>query len=122
MTKSTRNTTTDLQTKDVTSLATRTAQDELTIHIKSTMKHENVSASSNGRKAIDPSQLLSVLQETLNEKGENQIVTDHLIGSNEVEFQKGKLSYSTLHSFLLKAEQMGKKVTYEKVYTVKISD
>ncbi|NME72168.1 hypothetical protein [Flammeovirga aprica] len=120
MTQSTRNTTPELQNGTL-DLTTQPSQDELTIHIKSSIKHNSSTERSN-LQPLESSKLLSMFQETLHEKGEEHSLENHLIGSNEVEFQKGKLSYSTLHSFLLKAESMGKKLSYEKIYTVKITD
>ena len=34
----------------------------------------------------------------------------------------GELSNLTLHSFILKAEELGKKITYTKTFSIKISD
>lgn len=121
MIQMTSNTTEELQEHGTLDLTAQPSNDELTIHIKSSMTQDTPAVRSN-LQPLESSKLLAMFQDTLDEKGEDHELEKHLVGSNEVEFQKGKLSYATLHSFLLKAESLGKKLTYEKIYTVKISD
>lgn len=95
--------------------------DELTIRMESI--HEQHSAMNEDQKAekrsLSPS-LYSLLQKTLESKGEYPLEKSEWSVNNELVVEG--LSEMTLHTFLLKAESLGKKITYTKSMKIKISD
>lgn len=95
--------------------------DELTICIDS--EHEQNSPMSEERKAAMRAQspsLYKLFQKTLESKGEYPLANCEWNG--EKELQADNLSSMTLHSFILKAESLGKKITYSRSLKIKISD
>ena len=95
--------------------------EELTIKVAST--HEQVSAMSEEHKAKarqGAASLHKLFEETLKAKGEYNL--DEISWNGEDELEMQYLSQNALHSFILETEKLGKKVTYEKVLKVKISD
>lgn len=64
--------------------------------------------------------LQELFQQTLNEKGENVANQFKWVAENEI--QVDGLSSMTLHNFILKAEELGKKVTYRRSIVLTISD
>lgn len=64
--------------------------------------------------------LQQLFEETFNEKGEHSIGNLRWVGENEVEVNG--LSNMTLHNFILKAEALGKKVTYRRNIVLTITD
>lgn len=103
------------------STVTEKSTDELTIKMEST--HEQHSAMNEAQKAekrsLSPS-LYALMQKTLESKGEYPLEKSEWVGENELVVEG--LSEMTLHTFLLKAESLGKKITYTKTLKIKISD
>ncbi|MFY0654871.1 MAG: hypothetical protein JXQ96_22760 [Cyclobacteriaceae bacterium] len=96
-------------------------EDELTVHVKSTYQHESaMSEDLKEKKRKDAPALADLFKDTLKNKGEYHLLKEDVDENNEIEI-KG-LSQMTLHSFILKAEELGKNVTYSKILKVKISD
>lgn len=58
--------------------------------------------------------------QTVQRKGEESKLNTNWISDTEMKVEG--ISVMTLHSFLLKAEQLGKKITYSRTLSVKISD
>ena len=103
---------------DVSSKAA-TQTDELTIKISSHISGSDLS--NTGAVKIDSGQTLAELfDDTLKEKGEYPLTKAQWTGPGELEVEG--LSNITLHSFLLKTEALGKKVSYSRNLTVKIED
>ena len=95
--------------------------EELTISMKSF--HEQVSPMSDEMKAekraSSPS-LHKIFEETLKAKGEYPLKNFEWTSDDELEVEG--LSAQTLHSFVLEAEKLGKKISYTRTTKVKISD
>lgn len=64
--------------------------------------------------------LYKIFETTLKSKGEYNL--DEISWNSDDELEMNYLSNNALHSFVLEAEKLGKKVTYQKSLTVKISD
>lgn len=64
--------------------------------------------------------LQELFEQTLIEKGENEGNKFKWVGDNEI--QVDGLSGLTLHNFLLKAEALGKKITYRRSIVFTITD
>ncbi len=99
---------------------TKKSNDELTIRIES--EHEQNSPMSEEQKAVKRAEspsLYTLFQKTLESKG---YPVESCEWNDEKELQADNLSSMTLHSFLLKAESLGKKITYSKSLKIKISD
>ena len=111
---------TDSNKNELTSNQT-IASDELTIRIES--EHEQPSAMSEEQKLnkrTNAPSLYNLLQKTLEDKGEYPLAKSEWSGESELKVEG--LSDMTLHSFILKAESLGKKITYSKSLRIKISD
>ena len=95
--------------------------EELTIHIPNTYSHTSAMPESLKQEAQKhaPS-LVELFAQTLQEKGAYDSANTEWLSENEVEVKE--LPNLVLHSFILKAEELGKKITYTKTLTVKISD
>ncbi|WP_462250955.1 hypothetical protein [Ekhidna sp.] len=96
-------------------------QDELTICIDS--DHEQESPMEEDQKAkvsAESPSLYALFQKTLEVKGEYPL--ENCEWNGEKELQADNLSSMTLHSFILKAQSLGKKITYAKSLRIKISD
>lgn len=95
--------------------------DELTI----IMKTENVQespmseAQKQEKRAGSPS-LETLFEQTAQQKGEADILKKSWVSDHAMEVEG--LSNNTLHSFVLEAEKLGKKITYTRTIQVKISD
>jgi hypothetical protein len=91
--------------------------DNLTIRVISTRKHENCMSEEAKIKAREnaPS-----LVEAFNQNVATDEHVCHWVGSDE--FEINGLPKSKLHTFLLRAEELGKSITYTNTLTVKISD
>ena len=95
--------------------------EELTIRVASS--HYQESAMSQEQKITarkDAPSLYKIFETTLQSKGEYNL--DEIKWNSDDELEMSYLSNNALHSFVLEAEKLGKKVTYEKSLTVKISD
>lgn len=100
---------------------TQERSDELTL----IMKSENVQESAMSeeqkqeKRATAPS-LENLFDETVQLKGESSQLKKNWISDSQMEVEG--LSNTTLHSFVLEAEKLGKKITYTRTIQVKISD
>ena len=95
--------------------------DELTIAIAS--KHVQPSAMPEDlkmKKRAEAPKLEQMLEETIKVKGESDAIQKNWNTEGELEVEG--LSDMTLHSFILQAEALGKKISYTKTLKVKISD
>lgn len=95
--------------------------DEMTICTKSVVRHR--SPMSPEMKKLKREQLASLndlFEEVLGQKGERDLV--EITKDDNGELWLEGLSSTALHSFILKAEELGKHVTYTKITKVKISD
>ena len=95
--------------------------EDLAITMKWAVEH--ASPMSQERKAEvqkDAPALQELLEETLRMKGELPKTNLKWISPNRLEVEGA--SQMTLHSFILKAEQLGKKVKYVKTLTVEFAD
>lgn len=100
---------------------TQERSDELTLIVKT----ENVqeSAMSEEQKQVKQSaspSLATLFDQTVQQKGEAAQLKRSWVSDSELEVEG--LSSMTLHSFVLEAENLGKKITYTKTLQVKISD
>jgi len=97
------------------------SQDELIIRIESTREQKSPMPEElkKKRRANSP-ELNELFEETLKQKNEYSSSETKWINDNEV--QVNGMSDMTLHSFILKAEELGKKITYTKTLKVSISD
>ena len=99
----------------------QTQSDELTLHMKTVQVQESAMPEHlKQEKRVTSPSLNELFQETVERKGEIETVQQHWVSDQELEVEG--LSNTTLHSFLLEAEKLGKKITYTKTLTVKISD
>ena len=96
------------------------SDDELTIHVKSHVTCPSPMPDNVKKMKREGSEgLMELFTQVLREKGED-IISELKVTDNEIELSS--LSSMTLHSFILKAEELGKCVTYEKSFRVKITD
>ena len=94
-------------------------RDELTIVSKSSYVHTSaMNEDLKSRKRESAPALSEMFTNTLSEK--NVSAKSTWTGENEVEVEG--LSKMTLHSFILKAEELGKKIKYTRSLTVEITD
>ncbi|WP_422359532.1 hypothetical protein [Reichenbachiella sp.] len=104
-----------------TSSSKKKGQDPLSIRIKSTHAQESAMPEELKRQVQkNAPSLYELFDQTLRRKGEAESVTSHFVEENVLEVEG--LSNLTLHSYVLEAEKLGKKVEYIKTLTVKISD
>lgn len=100
---------------------TKDRTDELTL----IMNSENVQESSMSeiqkqeKRAVAPS-LQTLFEQTVQEKGEAGQLEKSWLSHSELEVNG--LSKMTLHSFVMEAEKLGKKITFTRTLQVKISD
>lgn len=100
---------------------TRERATELTL----IMKSENVQESSMSelqkqeKRAVSAS-LETLFEQTVEQKGEADQLKKSWVSDTELEIEG--LSKMTLHSFVLEAEKLGKKITFTRTLQVKISD
>ncbi|MFY0689281.1 MAG: hypothetical protein JXQ90_19075 [Cyclobacteriaceae bacterium] len=111
--------TSDLLT-DAPNLKISSAQsDELTINLVSSYEQSSaISDELKKQKQKDAPDLAELLQKTLTEKGGS----DKCTWTGESEVTVEGLSSMTLHSFVLKAEELGKTIKYTKSLKVEITD
>lgn len=95
--------------------------DELTLVMKTVTEQESAMPETlKKEKQADAPSLANLFEQTLEQKGEADSLQKHWTSENELEVEG--LSNTTLHSFVLEAEKLGKKITYTKTLSVKISD
>ena len=95
--------------------------DELVIKMKSSIHHPSaMSDDLKKAKSMEGQRLNELFDETLSQKIQTEEVNCHWTDDSTVEVEG--LSKLTLHNFILKAEELGKNVTYTRTYTVKVSD
>ncbi len=98
-----------------------TASDELTIQVIAKCKQESpMPEKLKQEKCASAPDLKDLFETTLKSKNEFDQARTKWVQTNEVEVEG--LSQMTLHDFVLKAEGLGKKVSYTRSLTVKISD
>ncbi len=95
--------------------------DELTLIIKTENVQESAMSEEQKqeKRAMAPS-LETLFDQTVQQKGESAQLKKSWISDSEIEVEG--LSNTTLHSYVLEAEKLGKKVTYTRTLQVKISD
>lgn len=99
----------------------KSSVDELTLRLDSF--HEQNSSMNEKQKAEKRAKapsLYSLFQKTLESKGDYPL--DKCEWNTEKELQVGELPAMTLHSFLLQAESLGKKITFSKSLKIQITD
>ncbi|MEL6674571.1 MAG: hypothetical protein AAFR61_20340 [Bacteroidota bacterium] len=97
------------------------AAGNLTIHVHSNRNHPcSMSETQKQIQQENAPELGELFQETLAQKGQADQTNIEWLGPDEVVVEG--LSHMTLHSFILKAEALGKSVCYTKTLTVKITD
>ena len=96
--------------------------DQMTIHMTSSYEQKSAMNEELKMKAREGSPSLNQLFEnTLIEKGESESLKNgSWISNNEITVQG--VSKMALHSFILKAESLGKKIKYTRSLTVEITD
>lgn len=100
---------------------TNIQKDELTLKVKSSISHpSSMSEVQKAKKRNESDSLEKLFQETIQSKGEGNPARIKRTASNELEIEG--LSGMALHSFMLKAEQLGKNITYMKTLKIKIND
>lgn len=98
-----------------------TPKDELTIRIVSNYTHKSEQSEKLKleNQSNSPS-LTRLFEKTLKTKNEFDTARTHWVEPNEVVVEG--LSQMTLQDFIMKAERLGKRVSYSKSLTVKITD
>lgn len=95
--------------------------DELTLQMATVRVHESpMPERLKYERRANSSSLSELFDETLANKGEEGKVQQRWVADDEMEVEG--LSKSALHSFILEAEELGKKITYTETLRVKISD
>ena len=99
----------------------KTSADELTLKIETeNVQNSPMSEDQKAAKQASAPSLYSLFQKTLESKGEYPLEGSEWTGDKELKVDG--LSSMTLHSFILEAESLGKKITYSKSLKIKISD
>ena len=94
---------------------------ELTLKVASTHFQESPMSDEQKMKVRETApSLYRIFEETLKAKGEYNLNEINWNGDDELEMEY--LSQNALHTFILEAEKLGKKITYNKSLTIKISD
>lgn len=105
------------QTKQSTSIC---QDSSLTIHVPNTVHNPCGMSTSAKKKAQENGPAMAALfEQTLQDKGAYD--SDRISWVSPEEVEVAGLSQAALHSFILKAEQLGKTVTLTKTVTVKVS-
>lgn len=100
---------------------TEERQDEMTLVMETINTHESpMSEELKIEKRNAMGSLEELFHQVVEGKGEANDIKLRRNSSNEFEVEG--LSNLTLHSFILKAEELGKNITYTKTLKVKISD
>lgn len=115
-----------METTDTSEVAEANAisndrMEELTILMESIHEQNSPMAEElRMQKQASADSLDALFFQTVRRKGEEEKLQANWISETEMEVEG--ISEMTLHSFLLKAEQLGKKITYTRTLRVKISD
>jgi hypothetical protein len=113
--------TTEHSTTEVLSEAqVQSASQSLNIVTKSVITHESSMSEAKKQKARQNTPSLRELLETTISEGKDLDDLQMNWAGDTVELQG--VSKMALHSFILKAEELGKKITYTKTYQVSITD
>ena len=100
---------------------TNNAKDAMIINVKQVVKQESpMPENIKNEKRLQAESLENILKRVINEKGEASDVSIQKSASNELEIEG--MSKTTLHSFLVKAEELGKSITYTRTLKVEITD
>ncbi|MDW3194266.1 MAG: hypothetical protein R8G66_17965 [Cytophagales bacterium] len=95
--------------------------DELTLIMKTENVQESLmSETSKQEKRAGAPSLETLFEQTAQRKGEAANMKKSWVSDSAMEVEG--LSNNTLHSFVLEAEKLGKKITYTRTLQVKISD
>lgn len=95
--------------------------DELTLLVKTTNKQTSPMSEELKKKKREESPSLGELfTETVEKKGELDSLKSTWTSDDEMEVEG--ISQMTLHSFLLRAEELGKNITYTRTLKVEITD
>lgn len=95
--------------------------DEMILRVNQIIRHESpMSKKLKLEKRKDSPLLKELLDREIDQKGETNSVEIRMSGNNE--FEVDGMTKSTLHSFLLKAEELGKTITYTRTLKVEIND
>ena len=95
--------------------------EELTIKVASSHFQDSpMSAEQKMDARKDAPSLYAIFESTLKSKGEYDL--DQIKWNSDDELEMKYLSNNALHSFVLEAEKLGKKISYEKVLRVKVSN
>ncbi len=98
-----------------------TKSDEITLVMETVNEHPSpMSEELKTEKRNELSSLEELFHQVVEEKGEADSLK--MSRNSTSEFEVEGLSNMTLHSFILKAEEFGKNITYTKSLKVKISD
>lgn len=98
----------------------KSVAEEMTISSESVVRHRSTMKEEIKQlKRKTMGSLEELLAQVVHEKGEDHVKVSR--DKNEEMVVEG-LSSTALHSFVLKAEEIGKNITYTKTFTVKISD
>ena len=96
-------------------------KDEMTICVETINEQKSpMSEALKSKVRANADSLKKIFEDTIQEKGEFPLEKAEWKNENEVTVTG--LSPMTLHSFVLKAEQLGKKISYERTLKVKITD
>ncbi|MCT4623610.1 MAG: hypothetical protein N4A46_08310 [Schleiferiaceae bacterium] len=112
---------TETKTETSTHQSNQAHHDEFTIKVSSHhVQHSEMSHQLKEKVRSESPSLTDLFVETLESKGETSLNEVEWKSTNSVELPN--ISNLSLHSFALKAEALGKKISYEKTLTVKITD
>jgi len=99
----------------------KTSEDELILSMKTINTQKSTMKEDLKRKKRGESPSLEeLLVKVINQKGEGGKFEMNRVSDNEIELEG--ISQMTLHSFLLKAEELGKNITYTRSLKVTIAD
>ena len=110
-----------LQENEKSKASSNLQNDELTIKIASSHFQESPMNEQQKREAREnaPS-LFKLFESTLKEKGEYNLEELKWNGDDELELEY--LSNNALYSFVMEAEKLGKKISFEKVHKIRVTD
>jgi len=95
--------------------------DELTLTVKTiNAQISSMSADMKAKKQSEADSLEEMFVETVTQKGESNTLNINRNSERDLEIEG--ISQMTLHSFLLKAEELGKNITYTRTLKVEITD
>lgn len=97
------------------------ARDEMTLVMKTTNTQiSSMSEEMKAKKRKVSASLEEILRNTVEDKGQLDALKSRWTSDDELEIEG--ISQMTLHSFLLKAEELGKNITYTRTLKVEITD